>query len=41
MLLHEGALFERIKASDCDTQDKATAYAQKLIRVLKKRKDSK
>jgi hypothetical protein len=41
MLLHEGALVERIKASDCDTQDKAKACAQKLMQVLKKRKDSK
>ena len=41
MLLHEGALVERVKASDCDSQEKAKICALKLMRVLKKMKDSK
>ena len=41
MLLHEGALVERIKSSDCDTAEKATAAVKKLLQVLAKRKAAK
>ena len=36
MLLHEGVHFERIKASECDTSDKAKTSAERLFQVLKK-----
>jgi hypothetical protein len=41
MLLHEGAFVERVKASDCDTAEKARVCAQKLVQVLGKRKAAK
>lgn len=41
MLLHERAFFERIKASECDTAEKAAAVAKKLLQVLAKRKLAK
>ena len=40
MLLHEGALFEWVKASDCDTTEKAKVCASKLIQTLAKRKEN-
>lgn len=36
MLLHEGVHFERIKASECDSSEKAKASADHLCQVLKK-----
>jgi very-short-patch-repair endonuclease len=41
MLLHEGAFVERVKASDCDTPDKARGCAERLVRILGKRKGAK
>ena len=41
MLLHEGAFVERVKASDCDTPEKARTCAETLVRILTKRKASK
>lgn len=36
MLLHEGVHFERIKASECASSEKAKASAERLFQVLKK-----
>lgn len=41
MLLHEGVHFERIRASECDTSEKAKASAERLLSVFKKVKQSK
>lgn len=41
MLLHEGVHFERIKASECDTSEKAKASAERLFSVLKKLQSAK
>jgi len=38
MLAHEGAHVERVNANECDTPQKATACAQKLLGVLQKLK---
>lgn len=36
MLAHEGVHIERIKASECDSQEKAVLYARRLVQVLEK-----
>lgn len=36
MLLHEGVHFERIKASECDSSEKAKSASERLLQVLKK-----
>jgi len=36
MLAHEGAHVERVKASDCDTPEKAMACARRLVQVIDK-----
>lgn len=41
MLVHEGAHVERVNASECDTPDKATACARRMMEVLKKLKSSR
>lgn len=41
MLLHEGVHFERIKASECDTSEKAKGSAEHLLSVFKKLKQAK
>lgn len=41
MLLHEGVHFERIKASECDSSEKAKTSAERLFQVLKKIQSSK
>lgn len=40
MLTHEGAISERVLASECDTSEKAKQCASKLINILKKRKEN-
>jgi hypothetical protein len=40
MLTDEGAISERILASECDTPEKAKQCASKLINTLKKRKEN-
>jgi hypothetical protein len=41
MLLHEGALLERVNANRCDTPAKAATCARELLRVLEKRRLSR
>ncbi|MNW65727.1 hypothetical protein D3C74_441360 [compost metagenome] len=41
MLLHEGVHFERIKASECDTEEKALICAKRLIQIINKIKSSR
>jgi hypothetical protein len=41
MLVHEGAHVERVKATDCDSADKANACAKRLLEVFKKLKVSR
>lgn len=38
MLLHEGVHFERIKASECETNELAISSAKKILNILKKLK---
>ncbi len=41
MLSHEGAFIERLKATECDTAEKAEISARRLVQVLAKRKAAK
>lgn len=41
MLLHEGVHFERIKASECDTEGKALVCAKRLLEIINKIKNSR
>ncbi len=41
MLTHEGVHIERVKASDCDTADRAQACAGRLMGILRKVKDNR
>ncbi|MBA9088394.1 hypothetical protein FHR92_004893 [Fontibacillus solani] len=41
MLLHEGVYFERVKASECDTFEKALECAQKVIGIIERHKASR
>jgi hypothetical protein len=41
MLAHEGVHIERIRASDCQTQDQAFVCAKKILQVLDKIKSSR
>lgn len=41
MLAHEGASIERINASQCDTPEKATACAKRLMGIISKLKDAR
>lgn len=41
MLAHEGVHIERIRASECQTQDQALACAKKILQVLDKIKSSR
>jgi hypothetical protein len=36
MLLHEGVYFERIKASQCNTEENAQLSAKQIIKVIEK-----
>jgi hypothetical protein len=41
MLAHEGVHIERVKASECETQELANACAKKIMQVIEKRKASR
>jgi hypothetical protein len=41
MLVHEGVHLERVKASQCDTPDKAAAYARYIVNLFDKLKASR
>lgn len=41
LLIHEGVKIERIKSSDCDTQDKADNSAERILKILDKVKGNK
>jgi hypothetical protein len=41
MLVHEGAHLERVKASQCDTPEKAAHYARSIIQIFEKLKASR
>ncbi|AVX21016.1 MULTISPECIES: hypothetical protein [Carboxydocella] len=41
MLLHEGVYFERLKASECETEEKALQSAKKIMSVLTKIKSTR
>ena len=41
MLAHEGVHIERIRASECQTQDQALACAKNILQVLDKIKSSR
>jgi hypothetical protein len=41
MLVHEGAHIERIKASQCDTKEKALQAATHLLQTLEKLRASR
>lgn len=41
MLVHEGAHVERIKASDCDTPEKADISAKRMLQVISRLKTSR
>jgi hypothetical protein len=36
MMVHEGVHLERVNATECDTLEKATACAQRLLEILEK-----
>jgi len=40
MLIHEGAILERVKASQCETAEAAKECAKQLLNILSKRKQS-
>ncbi|RAT96987.1 hypothetical protein [Brevibacillus sp. Leaf182] len=39
MLLHEGVHFERIKASECDTEENALSAAKRIVSIIEKIKN--
>jgi hypothetical protein len=41
MLMHEGAHVERVNASQCDTPEKAAAYAKRLLQIIGKLKEAR
>jgi len=41
MLAHEGILIERIRASECQTQEQANACAKRIVQVIDKIKSSR
>lgn len=41
MLLHEGVYFERVRASECDTFEKALDCAKKVIGIIERHKASR
>jgi very-short-patch-repair endonuclease len=41
MLIHEGVHIERVKASECETQELANSCAKKIMQVIEKRKASR
>lgn len=41
MLMHEGVSLERIKASNCDTEEKSKIAASNILTIIKKHKDSR
>ncbi|MGC5328985.1 hypothetical protein [Brevibacillus sp. SYSU BS000544] len=41
MLLHEGVHFERLKADECDSEEKALLSARKMISIINKIKEAR